>query len=460
MMPFGSFARARSLLGVLLVVALAAACSGGGGSGGDEESSLGPASRLASDESVLAHAKQYKGEKLTLIVPDPLDKWLGPGTKEFEKQTGVDVEFQIVPFDQLLSKYSTLATGQDSSVDMYFSWAAITAQMGPLLFQDLSAPLKGVSAEYSPAALSSMQAGGKTYGLPYQTSIQIMYYNKALFTAAGLDPAKPPATWTEFVDAAKAVKSKGGANASGFVTGGQTANDVFAGLWLPALNSADGHMYSSDLRKATVDTPQSRAAMQALADLGKSGAVSPQTWSNNGSQDAALSFAKGNVGMTWNFPLAYPIVADPKQSDMKLDDLGTALIPGVELESGSVNGAEGIAVSRYSENQAAALDYVAYITSPTQQKALSLGEAKLLPARTKSLSDKDVVKAIPVAPLVAKQGEFPADRAGSPFYNDVSEVVAKWVGDVMRKDLDPGEATKGMQREVTKVVDDYWADNG
>lgn len=39
---------------------------------------------------------------------------------------------------------------------------------------------------------------GKNYGVPVNYATMMMYYNKDIFTAAGLDPEAPPTTWDEF----------------------------------------------------------------------------------------------------------------------------------------------------------------------------------------------------------------------------------------------------------------------
>ena len=36
------------------------------------------------------------------------------------------------------------------------------------------------------------QTGGKTWGIPFQRSTIVLYWNKELFKEAGLDPNKPP----------------------------------------------------------------------------------------------------------------------------------------------------------------------------------------------------------------------------------------------------------------------------
>src|SRR5260370_1775405 len=50
---------------------------------------------------------------------------------------------------------------------------------------------------------------GKMLSMPFNSSTTIMFYNKDAFTRAGLDPAKPPVTWPETIEAAKKLKAAG-----------------------------------------------------------------------------------------------------------------------------------------------------------------------------------------------------------------------------------------------------------
>jgi multiple sugar transport system substrate-binding protein len=38
---------------------------------------------------------------------------------------------------------------------------------------------------------------GETYGIPFETDVRVLFWNKQLFQQAGIDPEKPPATWEE-----------------------------------------------------------------------------------------------------------------------------------------------------------------------------------------------------------------------------------------------------------------------
>jgi sn-glycerol 3-phosphate transport system substrate-binding protein len=61
-----------------------------------------------------------------------------------------------------------------------------------------------------PALKPNAVVDGKVYGIPYQNSTPLLYYNTAAFKDAGLDPDKPPTTWPEFVDAAEKLTKPGG----------------------------------------------------------------------------------------------------------------------------------------------------------------------------------------------------------------------------------------------------------
>jgi len=57
--------------------------------------------------------------------------------------------------------------------------------------------LKQITDDVLPPLISYFSIGGKLNSVPWNNSTPLFYYNKDMFTAAGLDPEKPPATWQE-----------------------------------------------------------------------------------------------------------------------------------------------------------------------------------------------------------------------------------------------------------------------
>jgi sn-glycerol 3-phosphate transport system substrate-binding protein len=68
---------------------------------------------------------------------------------------------------------------------------------------------------FFPGFMKNSQTGGKTWGIPFQRSTIVLYWNKEAFKEAGLDPNRPPANWTEQVELAKKLTKR---DASGNVT--------------------------------------------------------------------------------------------------------------------------------------------------------------------------------------------------------------------------------------------------
>lgn len=95
---------------------------------------------------------------------------------------------------------TAVASGQAPDAVLYWGQDVLPglANLGALTpLNDLlsKAGLKGSS--FNPTAWKAMQFGGKTYGIPEMSNVMMLYYNKDLFKAAGLDPNKPPKTIEE-----------------------------------------------------------------------------------------------------------------------------------------------------------------------------------------------------------------------------------------------------------------------
>src|SRR5690242_788353 len=87
-----------------------------------------------------------------------------------------------------------------------------TPELFSLLDRDAIIPLDDLIAQsggqkwlddFYPAFLLNARANGHIYSIPWQRSTPIFYYNKDLFRKAGLDPNRPPKTWTELVQYAQ-----------------------------------------------------------------------------------------------------------------------------------------------------------------------------------------------------------------------------------------------------------------
>jgi sn-glycerol 3-phosphate transport system substrate-binding protein len=67
--------------------------------------------------------------------------------------------------------------------------------------------LAALKADIMPPLVNYFTVGGKLWSLPWNNSTPVLYYNKDMFTAAGLDPNTPPATWQELEADCEKIKA-------------------------------------------------------------------------------------------------------------------------------------------------------------------------------------------------------------------------------------------------------------
>ncbi|RYG47624.1 extracellular solute-binding protein, partial [bacterium] len=116
-------------------------------------------------------------------------------------------------------------------------------------------------ADYVPATWTEAVYEGQTFAIPNTTDVRYLFYNKALFRKAGLDPEKPPQTWDEMIAAAKRMTLRtpsGGLEQIGLIP-------AFSQGWLYLWSwQMGGEVMTADGRRCTLDNPQTVAALTAL----------------------------------------------------------------------------------------------------------------------------------------------------------------------------------------------------
>jgi len=137
---------------------------------------------------------------------------------------------------------------------------------------DAEAGTSGDLADYYPGILQIAQFDGSTYGLPWIAAPVVMFYNKALFDAAGLDYPTADWTWDDFLTNAEALTVDTDADGSvdqwGFISNGWPPPQMF--IW-----QAGGEVISEDFATSPIDSPEAVAGMEFYLELTYNPAVSP-----------------------------------------------------------------------------------------------------------------------------------------------------------------------------------------
>jgi multiple sugar transport system substrate-binding protein len=197
--------------------------------------------------------------------------------------------------DAVSSVQTQAATGNAPDVaqlgfsDLGFTVGQLGAKPLEDLFGDDVAQNFAGPHPYAPAAARLATLEGKTYGVPFVLSTPVLYYNATLFAAAGLDPARPPATWAEVTAAAEqitAATGKEGAYADCVTT---VAKD-----WClqSIIRSNGGRVLSEDRTTLLYAEPPAVEAVSVLADMVATGAGPKFS-----QQQAVEAFARGDLAM-------------------------------------------------------------------------------------------------------------------------------------------------------------------
>ena len=160
----------------------------------------------------------------------------------------------------------------------------LSTDMFTLIDEDAIVPFDGFAKtpaeqawmkSFYPAFMMNSQTGGKTWGIPFQRSTVVMYWNKEAFKEAGLDPNTPPKNWAELKTMATKLTKK---DASGKVTqyGIQIPSSGFPYWLFQTLTTPNDVILANDAgTKVTFDNPKVVEALQYWVDLGKAGVHPP-----------------------------------------------------------------------------------------------------------------------------------------------------------------------------------------
>ena len=314
--------------------------------------------------------------------------------KEFEELTGIRVGAEQIPEQQQRPKVAIeMASGRPSfdvvNVAMHVQKRLIEKgrwmeDLRPMIANPaLTAPDLDM-ADFSPATLrAATGADGRINVLPLNQDLFVLYYNKEMFDAAGL---QPPKTYAEMMAAAERLtdKAKG---VYGFTGRGlKNANVV---LYSNILLGWDQETITADQKSLLTDSPAAIEAatwyQKIMRDYAPPGSVG-YNWS-----ECQTTFGQGRAAMWWDgIGFSAPLV-DPAKSRI-VGKVGFAPIPAGPKAQHSATFIDGIGIAQASRNKTAAWLYVQWATSKTMfPNWLRSGAGT--PPRASAYGDDEIVKA-------------------------------------------------------------------
>lgn len=331
--------------------------------------------------------------------PVKLTVWTGftggdaPGYEQIVKdfnasQKKITVTMSAEPWDTIQQKLpSAWMTGQGPDIAAPASDPNVIARyvktksVLPITKTGDSATTINVS-KFAPALVDEFTYDDKLYAVPANYATLSLYYNKALFTAAGVTP---PTTVDELKAAAKKLTTDG---KYGLVL----ADNNTIQMW-PVLQWLEGGDIVDAKNCSVLSSTKGRDSLKPWVDLVVNDKISPVGLT--GAEADAL-FSAGKAAMEINGPWAAP---GYKKAGI---DLGIVQVPvaasGKPVTLGST---APLAISAKTKHPEEAQEFLAYWTGKVAQKKFSLSTG--FPSLRTDLADDSELAANPVVKVFSSQ---------------------------------------------------------
>ncbi len=395
---------------------------------------------------------------------------------EFEQATGINVEIEIVPLEQVLAKATLDAQGQLGTYDLYYLDQAWSALFQPDVYNpreyyddnpDLAMPGYDWD-DFSPELVKAITtANGTIMGVPFDIPIFILMYRKDLYDKHGL---AVPETLEQFMEVTKALHEAESGNGIYGTTGQLRSGhyslncDWTAWLW------ANGGSIFDKNRMFSGNDAAGMKGLEFMLELVEYMPPDAKTWTWDGESQSVAQGLAGHV-ISWGefFPGfdggdskvagLMEAVRPPKETALRSpEDSGFNEIPHIGHQGGS-----SIALSRYSKNPDAAWLFMQWVTSKDVVARSSTVGGGASPVRLSAFKDPRVLAA--AKPGAGTTRHFPAiewtinNRMGSepsdlPSWAEIANnVIPVELGKLLVGQTgSPEEAMKAIQSQTDALA--------
>jgi len=342
--------------------------------------------------------------------------------KEFEAKTGHKVSVVSMPSsttDQF-GQYKLWLAAQNTDIDVYRTdviWAPQLANQ----FIDLTPHVQDVIKDHFPAIIESQTVNGQLVALPVFTDAPALYYRKDLLEKYG---KQAPKTWVELQATAKEIMDKERAAGAKDLWGFVFQGNAYEGLTCDALewvkSNGGGQIVEPD---GTISIDNPKAAEAITLAKGWIGTIAPEGVLSYQEEESRGVWQTGNSVFMRNWPYAYSL-GNGADSPIK-DKFDVTTLPagsGEGARSAATLGGWNLAVSKYSENQEAAIELVKWIASPEMQKYRVLKTSNI-PTIQALYDDPDITREQSIIPRWKDVFLNAVPRPSAPTkvkYNEVS----------------------------------------
>jgi len=277
----------------------------------------------------------------------------------------ITVQPVIMGFDETYQRFPLQASaGELPDVFMasghLFSTLMAANALLPISDAEMDPRLK---TDVPPAFWNAVSKDGQIYGVPGHIAPLVLWYNADLFKQAGLDPAKPPKTWSEWLAAARTIKEKTGVAPIGL--NGFARNDL-TDLFSALFTAASGQwVWDPGKQQLKLDDPAAEKTLAFMRQLVEEGLTQPNV-DQYSEDDIRVLLRDGKAAMIVSSTSVISVVGAENAGTKYL----AAQVPaGDGVDGASVMSIDSWGISAATKHADAARALVYWITREENQKS-------------------------------------------------------------------------------------------
>ncbi|MBP1314144.1 ABC transporter substrate-binding protein [Herbaspirillum sp. 1130] len=299
--------------------------------------------------------------------------------------------------------------------------------------------------------MENSQTEGKTWGIPFQRSTIVMYYNKNLFKEAGLNPDKAPANWNEMVEAAKKLTKR---DAAGNVSQwGVKIPSTGFGYWMFQAMTAsnDTILMNSAGTKTYFDKPGAVQALQHWVDLTTKDKVMPAGSIEWGT--TPKDFLEQKAAMVWT--------TTGNLTNIRTNasfPFGVAMLPGIKHPGSPTGGGNFYVFNKTSPaEQQAAMKFIRFATEPARAAQWSIATGYVAPRQDAwdTPEMKKYLQDVPAADVAREQMKYGVAELSTHDNQRVTKALNDNLQAALSGTKTPEAALKDAQREAERILRAY-----
>jgi sn-glycerol 3-phosphate transport system substrate-binding protein len=410
---------------------------------------------------VLAYPAMAADVELSFYYPvavgGPITKIIDGYAADFEKDNpGIKIKaiYAGTYQDTLVKTLTAFKSGEPPDIAVLLS-----TDMFTLIDEDAIMPFDGLLKSeadktwvkgFYPAFMGNSQTAGKTWGIPFQRSTIVMFWNKDAFKAVGLDPEKAPDNWDQFVADGQKLTKRDGNNTTQW--GVQIPSTGFPYWLFQGLTTANNVKLMNDAgTKTYFDKPAVIQALQYWVDLSRKEKIHPPGVIEWGT--TPKDFFERKTAIIWT--------TTGNLTNVKANapfPFGVAMLPAHNGRGSPTGGGNFYFFKKMStEKSAAALKFVKWMTAPERAAdwGIKTGYVAVRPDAWETPVMKKYVVDFPPAAVARDQLKYSVAELSTHENQRVTKALNDGLQAALNGTKTPEQAMKDAQQEAARILRPY-----